>query len=221
MLKKHSEVHSHLLACLLTFCAGFIDAYTFIERGGTLVAGQTGNVVFLSVAIVHDHLGDIEVKLVTLLCFMTGIFLITLVRPKLTTSRRRLITLVPLIILCIWAGFQPKNSWNMLIVPPLGFCMGVVTTAFTEVRGRFYNNAFMTGNLKRMMMALGEYISGRDKTQLSEALFLSRLVLSFVIGAIISAKLTSIYRIETIWLVAILLIVILLAELFINRRLKN
>lgn len=221
MKNKHAEVYSHLLACLLTFCAGFIDAYTFIERGGTLVAGQTGNVVFLSVSIVHDSLEDIEVKLATLLAFMLGIFLISLIRPKLTTSRRRLLTLIPLIILCVWAGAQPDTSWNMLIVPPLGFCMGLVTTAFTEVGGRFYNNAFMTGNLKRMMMALGNYARIQDKEQLSEAFFLSRLVISFVVGAIFSAKLTSLYDLETIWLVAILLSLILLAELLINRDLKT
>ena len=34
--------HSKRLALFLTFCAGYVDAYTFIVRGNTLVAGQTG-----------------------------------------------------------------------------------------------------------------------------------------------------------------------------------
>ena len=38
-----------------------MDAYTFMERGGTLVAGQTGNVVFLSVELIHHKTGEIEV----------------------------------------------------------------------------------------------------------------------------------------------------------------
>ncbi|VIU87017.1 ABC transporter ATP-binding protein [Streptococcus pneumoniae] len=33
---------SKRLALFLTFCAGYVDAYTFIVRGNTLVAGQTG-----------------------------------------------------------------------------------------------------------------------------------------------------------------------------------
>ena len=37
---------SKRLALFLTFCAGYVDAYTFIVRGNTLVAGQTGNVSF-------------------------------------------------------------------------------------------------------------------------------------------------------------------------------
>ncbi|TVW79488.1 DUF1275 domain-containing protein, partial [Streptococcus pneumoniae] len=27
----------------MTFCAGYVNAYTFIVRGNTLVAGQAGN----------------------------------------------------------------------------------------------------------------------------------------------------------------------------------
>ena len=35
--------------------------------------------------------------------------------------------------------------------------MGLVTTAFGEVSGIAYNNAFMTGNIKRTMLAFGDY----------------------------------------------------------------
>ena len=51
-----------------------VDAYTFIVRGNTLVAGQTGNVVFLSVGIVQRNLADAEIKILTLLSFMLGVF---------------------------------------------------------------------------------------------------------------------------------------------------
>ena len=45
-IKRHIyELKS--LAFTFTFCADFIDAYTFIERGGTLAVRQTGNIVFL------------------------------------------------------------------------------------------------------------------------------------------------------------------------------
>ncbi|VPI16003.1 ABC transporter ATP-binding protein [Streptococcus pneumoniae] len=46
---------SKRLALFLTFCAGYVDAYTFIVRGNTLVAGQTGNVVFLSVELIKNN----------------------------------------------------------------------------------------------------------------------------------------------------------------------
>mgnify|MGYP001763486003 FL=1 len=89
-VKREFHSRSKFFACLLTFCAGFIDAYTFIERGGTLVAGQTGNVVFLSVELINQETRGIEVKLATMLAFMLGIFLMTVFQHHFEHSWRRL-----------------------------------------------------------------------------------------------------------------------------------
>ncbi|CJW17594.1 ABC transporter ATP-binding protein [Streptococcus pneumoniae] len=67
---------SKRLALFLTFCAGYVDAYTFIVRGNTLVAGQTGNVVFLSVELIKNNVSDVRDKVLTLLAFMMGVFLL-------------------------------------------------------------------------------------------------------------------------------------------------
>ena len=165
-IKRKRKFHSRskFFACLLTFCAGFIDAYTFIERGGTLVAGQTGNVVFLS---------------------------------------------VELILFCGLTGFLPATVSNLFIVPPIGFCMGLVATAFGEVDGIVYNNSFMTGNIKKTMVAFGTYVRTKEKTCLTEGIFFVALLGSFVIGAIISTYLIQFYLLKTIWLVAIILLAFL------------
>ncbi len=49
----------------------------FIERGGTLVAGRVGSVVFLSVELINQEARGIEVKLATMLAFYAGDFLMT------------------------------------------------------------------------------------------------------------------------------------------------
>ena len=86
-------------------CAGFSDAYTFICRGGTLAAGQTGNVVFLSVGLIGQQISDVEVKLATMLAFMLGIFLMTVLRRLIDNSVWRLSTLVPFILTTLVTGF--------------------------------------------------------------------------------------------------------------------
>jgi len=148
--------HSKRLALFLTFCAGYVDAYTFIERGNTLVAGQTGNVVFLSVGLVQQNVADVEEKVLTLLSFMFGVFLLTIYKEKLKIVKKPILSLVPLGVLSLIIGFVPLTVDNHFIVPPLAFCMGLVTTAFGEVSGIAYNNAFMTGNIKRTMLAFGD-----------------------------------------------------------------
>ena len=105
--------HSKRLALFLTFCAGYVDAYTFIVRGNTLVAGQTGNVVFLSVGIVQRNLADAEIKILTLLSFMLGVFLLTIYKEKLRIVKKPILSLVPLAILSLIIGFIPLSVDNM------------------------------------------------------------------------------------------------------------
>jgi len=131
-VKREFHSRSKFFACLLTFCAGFIDAYTFIERGGTLVAGQTGNVVFLSVELINQETRGIEVKLATMLAFMLGIFLMTVFQHHFEHSWRRLSSVFPLILTTVIAGFLPANIPHLYIVPPLAFCMGLVATALAR-----------------------------------------------------------------------------------------
>ena len=205
IVKREFHSRSKFFACLLTFCAGFVDAYTFIERGGTLVAGQTGNVVFLSVELIDHETREIEVKLATMLAFMLGIFLMTIFQKYFEKSWWRLSSIAPLILVCILVGFLPVSVSNLYIVPPLGFCMGLVATAFGEVDGIVYNNSFMTGNIKKTMVAFGTYVRTKQDSYLQEGLFFIALLDSFVTGAIVSTYLIQFWMLQTIWLVALIL----------------
>ena len=212
--------HSKRLALFLTFCAGYVDAYTFIERGNTLVAGQTGNVVFLSVGIVQHNVADAEVKILTLLSFMLGVFLLTIYKEKLKIVKKPILSLVPLGVLSLIIGFVPLTVDNHFIVPPLAFCMGLVTTAFGEVSGIAYNNAFMTGNIKRTMLAFGDYVRTKHTPFLREGLIFVSLLSSFVLGVVFSAYLSIFYEEKTILGIPIMMSIFYLSMLFANWRKK-
>jgi len=213
LVKREFHSRSKFFACLLTFCAGFVDAYTFMERGGTLVAGQTGNVVFLSVELIHHKTGEIEVKLATMLAFMLGIFLITVFRPIFEQSLWRVTSISPLVLICTLVGSMPNTVPNMFIVPPIAFCMGVVATAFGEVDGIVYNNSFMTGNIKKTMVAFGNFVRTSEKLYLKEGIFFVALLGSFITGAIISTYLIQFYALRTIWIVAVILFAFMMFRL--------
>ena len=211
MKKLRREFHSRskAFACLLTMCAGFSDAYTFIERGGTLAAGQTGNVVFLSVGLIGHEIADVEVKLATMLAFMIGIFLMTVFQRLFSHSVWRLSTLVPLVLTTLVAGFLPKEVPNVLIVPFFGLSLGIVAISFGEVDGYTYNYSFMTGNLKKTMVAYGNFVRDRKMEFFWESLFMTSLIGSFVGGAILSTFLIQYYGLRTIWFVSLVLTIFL------------
>lgn len=174
------------------------------------MAGQTGNVVFLSVELINQETRGIEVKLATMLAFMLGIFLMTDFQHHFEHSWRRLSSVFPLILTTTVAGFLPANIPHLYIVPPLAFCTGLVATAFGEVDGIVYNNSFMTGNIKKTMVAFGNYARNKKAKDLKEGLFFVALLASFVVGAIISTYLIQFYLLKTIWLVSLILTAFLL-----------
>lgn len=212
---------SKRLALFLTFCAGYVDAYTFIVRGNTLVAGQTGNVVFLSVGLIQQNVSDASAKVMTLLSFMMGVFLLTLYKEKLRIVKKPILSLIPLAVLSIIIGFVPLSVDNIYLVPPLAFCMGLVTTAFGEVSGIAYNNAFMTGNIKRTMLAFGDYFRTKHTPFLREALIFVSLLTSFVLGVVFSAYLTIFYHEKTILGVPVMMSIFYLSIVFASWRKKG
>ena len=205
----------------MTFCAGYVDAYTFIVRGNTLVAGQTGNVVFLSVGLIQQNVSDASAKVMTLLFFMMGVFFLTLYKEKLRIVKKPILSLIPLAVLSLIIGFVPQTVDNIYLVPPLAFCMGLVTTAFGEVSGIAYNNAFMTGNIKRTMLAFGDYFRTKHTPFLREALIFVSLLTSFVLGVVFSAYLTIFYHEKTILGVPVMMSIFYLSMLFASWRKKG
>lgn len=212
---------SKRLALFLTFCAGYVDAYTFIVRGNTLVAGQTGNVVFLSVGLIQHNVSDASAKVMTLLSFMMGVFLLTVYKEKLRIVKKPILSLIPLAVLSLIIGFVPQTVDNIYLVPPLAFCMGLVTTAFGEVSGIAYNNAFMTGNIKRTMLAFGDYFRTKHTPFLREGLIFVSLLTSFVLGVVFSAYLTIFYHEKTILGVPVMMSIFYLSMLLGGKKVKK
>ena len=60
-------------------------------------------------------------------------------------------------------------------------------------------------NLKKTMVAYGNFVREKEKKFLWEAIFMTCLIGSFVCGAIFSTYLIQFYGLKTIWLVAIIL----------------
>ncbi|CAG5911365.1 ABC transporter ATP-binding protein [Streptococcus pneumoniae] len=181
---------SKRLALFLTFCAGYVDAYTFIVRGNTLVAGQTGNVVFLSVELIKNNVSDVRDKVLTLLAFMMGVFLLTIYKEKLRIVKKPILSLIPLAILSIIIAFVPQTVDNIYLVP------------------------LMTGNIKRTMLAFGDYFRTKHTPFLREGFIFVSLLSSFVLGVVFSAYLTIFYHEKTILGVPIMMSVFYLSMLF-------
>lgn len=194
----------------LTFIGGFIDAYTFVQRGGVLAAGQTGNLVFLSVDIAQHNLPGAITKLCTVLLFIIGVAFVGVLNHHLGAHSHywRVPIMVAEFAVCLFVGALPKTTNNIFIVPLLALVMAMQTTAFSHISGYGYANVFTTGNLKKATIALTDFGVTRNRESLKTALVYWQLVLCFAGGAIVSALLQIWWTTHTIWLASGLLLVV-------------
>jgi hypothetical protein len=96
---------------LLASVGGFLDAYTFVGRGGVFANAQTGNIVLLGVAAGERHWPAALLHVPPILAFMLGIALAeTLARPATRRIVRRpaRFVLVAEIVVLIVVGALPR-----------------------------------------------------------------------------------------------------------------
>jgi uncharacterized membrane protein YoaK (UPF0700 family) len=194
----------------LTFIGGFIDAYTFVERGGVLAAGQTGNLIFLSVNIAQGDMTGVLTKLATVVAFMLGVVAVRILEYHVKPHSHywRSTILIAELVVCLVVSQLPHSVPNFAVTPPLAFVMAMQTTAFSYIAGRGYNNVFSTGNLKKATSAVATYWMTRDKKQLTTGIVYFELVFAFAIGAIVSALLQKVFNTQTIIFAAILVFIV-------------
>ena len=221
LINENIPSESRILASALTFSGGFVDAYTYIQRGHTLSAGQTGNVIFFAHSLARGNVNGMLTRASTFIAFTIGLMMVGLFHKYVKNNYWRIFCLLPILFICIIVGFLPSSFPNYYIVPAIAFCMALQNASFSKIEGMAYNNVFTTGNLKKSMVAWSAYLFGEDKSQYSAAQNYMWLVISFALGAIASAFLQKRYALKTIWFGAVLLIVINIGYFLLLERRKK
>lgn len=178
-----------------------------IFKGGhTLSAGQTGNIIFFSSALANHNIPGMINRAST---FIVGLLVVGLFHKYVKGYYWRVFCLFPILAICLIVVFLPRSVPNYYIVPAIAFGLAIQNASFSKIEGMGYNNAFTTGNLKKSVVAWSAFFFGEDKSQHTAAVNYMLLVISFGIGAIVSAFLQKFLILKTIWIAVILLLAII------------
>lgn len=109
--EKYRPSESRILATALTFSAGFIDAYTYIQRGHiqrghTLSAGQTGNVIFFASAFADHNIAGMLNRATTFIAFTLGLLLVGLFHKYVKSNYWRVFCLFPILFYLLGRWFR-------------------------------------------------------------------------------------------------------------------
>ena len=209
LLNTHHVEEARLFAIVMTFCGGFLDAFTYIQCGHTLAAAQTGNIVFLAAALVNHNVIGIIDRCGAIILYVLGI--IVAITFQAHIKYWRIFCLFPILIIGRFVGAMPENFPTYLSVGLVSFGLALLNTAFSKIEGLGYSSVFTTGNIKKSVVFGTEYIYHHRQQDLKIAVNYFIVVLAFTLGAISSAIIQPFFRMKTIW---VAVAIILLTDIF-------
>jgi uncharacterized membrane protein YoaK (UPF0700 family) len=197
---------------VLAAVGGFLDAYTYLKRGGVFATAQTGNVVLLAVGLGQRDFALALRKLPPIGAFALGVIAAeTLKRPRVTRAVHRpsrVAVAVELLIL-VAVGALPGSVPNGIVTALIAFCAGLQLTMFRTLVTWPVSTAMTTGNLVSALRAAHAAIVDRDRNKARQAADYGRVILGFSTGALAGAILSTRFGLHAAWFSAGLLVVAL------------
>ena len=197
---KHSLQMSETLrlGIILALSGGFMDAYSYLERGNVFANAQTGNLLLFGVNLAEGNYFAMLSYLLPVLAFTLGILLADTVRClNIRLHWRQLSVLLEAVIL-ICVAFFP-HSLNPLANSLTSFACGIQVESFRKIRNRGAATTMCIGNLRSGTAALSAYMRDRRPEQIRQAMYYFGIILFFAVGAGIGGNLSMRLGFKAIW----------------------
>ena len=131
--KEKQMSENFILGIMLALCGGFLDAYTYITRGGVFANAQTGNIVLMGINIAKGDFERVIHYVVPILAFALGILISEVIKATLKKNThmhwRQIIVLAEIIILII-CGFIPSGKGNTFVNVMVSFVCSLQVESF-------------------------------------------------------------------------------------------
>ncbi len=212
--RKIQRSDSFLVGAMLTLAGGFLDAYSYITRGGVFANAQTGNMVLLGLRLSEHRWSDALAYLIPILAFASGVLLAewmkSVFQHKGLLHWRQIVLAVECCLL-LTIGFIPSGVWNASVNIAISFVCALQVESFRTMHGLSYATTMCTGNLRSGTELLFHAIQQKDSVSFAGAMKYFSIILIFIVGAVLGFIAAAILGIHSVWIpLAILLLVFLL-----------
>ena len=207
---------SLILGVLLALSGGFMDAYSYLERGEVFANAQTGNMLLFGVSLSEGNLTLALRYFFPVLAFGLGIALSFVVRIKYKNRLhwRQTAVLLEALILCS-VSLMPR-SINLIANTLTSFACGIQVESFRKIHGNGIATTMCIGNLRSGTWNLCSYFHNRELPFLKTGLLYYGIIGCFILGAVIGNLFIGFWHEKAILTCSLLLFVVFLL-MFIDR----
>jgi uncharacterized membrane protein YoaK (UPF0700 family) len=192
-------------ALLLTLANGFLDAHTYLARGGVFANVQTANVIFGAIDTSKREWVLALAHLWPLLAFIAGVGLASFIKAgrveRIVPKPLRWTMAVQAVALAI-IGFVPASVPHSYVTVPISFLAAMQIGLFRNIGELVYLPVATTGNLMRFVEAgYDGFVEKHAESRRAFGVYGS-LILAFAVGALIGAIASRAWGVHAIWLPA-------------------
>ena len=221
--KDTERTRSLWFALLLTLANGFLDAHTYIARGGVFANVQTANVIFGAIDTSKREWTLALAHLWPLLAFIAGVALASHIksgRVERAVPRPLIWTMAIQAVALAIIGFVPPSVPHSYVTVPISFLAAMQIGLFRNIGDLVYLPVATTGNLMRFVEAgYDGFVEKRAESRRACGVY-GALILTFACGALIGAIASRAWGVHAIWLPAGFLAVTLCLFIIDERHLR-
>ena len=212
MAADTERARSLWFALLLTLANGFLDAHTYLARGGVFANVQTANVIFGAIDTSKREWTLALAHVWPLLAFIAGVGLASHIksgRADRFVARPLVWTMAVQVVALAVIGFVPPSVPHSYVTVPISFLAAMQIGLFRNVGELVYLPVATTGNLMRFVEAgYDGFVEKHAESRRAFGVY-GTLIVAFAAGALIGAFASRAWGVHAIWLAAGMLAVTL------------
>ncbi len=197
------------LGLLLAMVGGYLDAYTFIGRGGVFANAQTGNIVLLGIYAAQGKWMQTLLVVPPIIAFVLGVIVAESIKKfaakGVISDWAQGVLLLEMIILIV-VGFIPASVPNLFVTVTISFIASIQVSSFRTLVDSPYSSTMCTGNLRIASKALYEAVTQHERSAAKRAGRFYLIISAFLLGAILGGILTDLFNEQSIWAAVLILL---------------
>lgn len=209
-MKESPRFEALPLGLLLALAGGSLDCYTYLNRGQVFATAETGNLVMMGAHLAQGQWAQALHYLPPILAFAAGVLTTELLRSLLLKRElpfdwRKCVLLLECAVVAAVA-LLPLGRWDLLANGLISFTSAMQVESFRVVAGCACATTMCTGNLRAGTENLLRRLTRQDRAAGKKASTYYALILSFVVGAVLSGCLSPLLGQRTAFLPCLLLL---------------
>lgn len=213
-VKKATDIPAHemlAVGIILATVGGFLDAYSYLMKGGVFANAETGNLVLMGMRLATGEWWGALQALCPVLAFFAGVVVTELLKSRLPANLflgwQHIVLLVEALLLFL-IGLFPSSFPSESAVVIIAFICSMQVNAFRKTRGLPYATTMCTGNLRSAAECAHRALFQRDRQSARDAGRYLLIIGMFLAGAAFGAWFCGIFAERAIWFCCLLLLVL-------------